>query len=481
MDMLSLQARRPLVFFACYALGLLAVARFAGLAVRSTYRYQIIFNEGWNAYHASSASAGTPLYIARPEHTAVTYPPLSFHLVGALSRLTGLNLTGDVNQTGDVNMIGRWLSLLSLVWVVVCSAGVARIISGARLTGLLAGLLCAAWFVLFAPAYVGANDPQMLGHALLMTGVLLYVARRDSTLGLVGSCLLCCLGGFVKQSLLAFPLAIGLDLLWQSPRRFAAWAATAIAILATFAALTVWVDGPYFTQHWFSPRNYSLQRARSVTGVFGLLFLPALAACALWCRKGIGRPSSSVIALGFLTALATGLLLAGGSGVNLNVFFDTVIAMSIITALVLSDLAERSALVAALAPVLLSAGLLVAGRSSSVPPRPALAETSRVFLDDVGYLKSKPGAAICLNLLLCHDAGKPLIYDPYTTSELMNTGRLDPNWMVSELELQAFSVVQLGDDPGSGSTFPLNLLPALYAAYQVDRTGPTRVFYVPRK
>src|ERR1700730_5802306 len=121
--MLSLPARRPLVFFACYALGLLAVARFAGLAVRSTYRYQIIFNEGWNAYHASSASAGTPLYIATPEHTAVTYPPLSFHLVGALSRLTG-----DLNLTGDVNMIGRWLSLLSLVWVVVCSAGVAPII-----------------------------------------------------------------------------------------------------------------------------------------------------------------------------------------------------------------------------------------------------------------------------------------------------------------------------------------------------------------
>jgi hypothetical protein len=68
---------------------------------------------------------------------------------------------------------------------------------------------------------MGANEPQMLGHALLMTGVLLYVARRDSTLGLAGACLLCCLGGFVKQSLLAFPLAIALDLL--GGRHAASW------------------------------------------------------------------------------------------------------------------------------------------------------------------------------------------------------------------------------------------------------------------
>jgi hypothetical protein len=468
--MFSRQALRPLVFTACYALGLLAVARFVDLAVRSTYRYQIMFNEGWNAYYASSARAGVPLYRTRPEHMAVNYPPLSFHLVGALSRLTG----------GDVNLTGRWVSLLSLLWVVVCSAGVARKISGDRLTGLLAALLCGAWFVLFAPTYMGANEPQMLGHALLMTGVLLYVARRDSTLGLAGACLLCCLGGFVKQSLLAFPLAITLDLLWRSPRRFLAWAATAVATLAAFTALTVWVDGPWIAQHWFSPRGYSLDRARSIAVIFGLWFLPALAACALWCREGIRRPSSSVIGLGFVLAFTTGSLLAGGSGVNLNIYFDTVIAMSIITALVLRDLAQRSTLVAALAPVVFSAGLLLPSRSSAIPPRPDLAETSRVFLDDVEYMKSKPGPAICLNLLLCHDAGKPLIFDPCTTKELMDAGRLDPNWMAPALKTQIFSVVQLGEDPDFASWFPPNLMPALKASYRVDRTSPTRVFYVPR-
>jgi hypothetical protein len=113
---------------------------FCDVAPLANARYRIFFNEGWNACHASSASAGIPLYLAKPAYTAVNYPPLSFHLVGALSHLTG-----------DVNLTGRWLALLSLVWVVICSAGVARKISGDRLTGPLAGLLCAAWFSLFMP------------------------------------------------------------------------------------------------------------------------------------------------------------------------------------------------------------------------------------------------------------------------------------------------------------------------------------------
>ena len=88
--------------------------------------------------------------------------------------------------------------------------------------------------------------------------------------------------------------------------------------------------------------------------------------------------------------------------------------------------------------------------------------------------------SICLNLLLCHDAGKPLIFDPCTTKELIDAGRLDPNWMASALKTQTFSVVQLGEDPEFASWFPPNLMPELKASYRVDRTGPTRVFYVPR-
>ena len=86
--------RQPLIFLVCGVLGLPVVARLSDFVSRAAYRQQIMFNEGWNTYHAHSAAIGEPLYAARPDRSAVNYPPLSFHLVGALGR-----------PLGDVNLL----------------------------------------------------------------------------------------------------------------------------------------------------------------------------------------------------------------------------------------------------------------------------------------------------------------------------------------------------------------------------------------
>src|SRR5258706_4056589 len=119
---------RGLLFLVCVILGLPAAARMYEFAVRSAYRHQIMFNEGWNAYYAHSA-ASQALYGSRPERMAVNYPPLSFHLVGAFGRLTG-----------DVNFAGRLLSLVSLVWVTLCAALIVKKISGDTLAPAFAAL-----------------------------------------------------------------------------------------------------------------------------------------------------------------------------------------------------------------------------------------------------------------------------------------------------------------------------------------------------
>src|SRR6185503_960194 len=167
----------------------------------------IMFNEGWNTYHARSAAVGVPLYATRPDRSAVNYPPLSFHLVGALGRVLG-----------DINLAGRWLSIVSLVWITLCAALVARQISGDGIAGAFTGLFCLGWFTFFAPTYIGANDPQLIGHALILTALLLYTVGPESTPLVAGACILCCAAGFVKLNLLAFPAAMSLDVLWRSRR-----------------------------------------------------------------------------------------------------------------------------------------------------------------------------------------------------------------------------------------------------------------------
>ena len=223
---------RPLIFLVCGVLSLPAVDRIRGFVIRSAYRQQIIFNEGWNAYHAHAAAAGEALYGSRPDRIAVNYPPLSFHLAGALGRLLG-----------DVNLAGRLLSLVALVWIALCAALIVREISKDNVAGAFAALFCLGWFSFFAPTYVGANDPQLAGHALILTAVFLYMIGRESAPILAGACILCCAGGFIKPNLVAFPAAISLHLLWRSRRCRTLWMAAA----STTRART--------SSSWASPGN----------------------------------------------------------------------------------------------------------------------------------------------------------------------------------------------------------------------------------
>jgi hypothetical protein len=466
---------RPLLFLVCIILALPPVVRISGFAARSTYRQQIMFNEGWNAYYAHAASAGEPLYATRPDRVAVNYPPLSFHIVGALGRVLK-----------DMNLAGRWLSLVSLLWVTLCAALIVRKISGDDVAAALAALFCVGWFAFFAPTYIGVNEPQMLGHALILSALLLYIAGPDSALVLAGVCILCCAGGFVKLNLFPFPVAISLHLLWRSRKRFAFWAAAAVITLAVFLGLTLRVDGPYFFQHLLSPRGYSFARAAMVTALFFRLFGPALVACGVWSFGRFRRSPAAVLILAFLISLVSGIYFGGGSGVSLNVFFDSVIAMSMIAALAVSELAQlagagtmKGLAVMAVVPVMLSGGLLIAGREPSVPQRPELATAQSAFLDDVAYVKSRAGPALCLNLLLCYEAGKPLHFDPFTTGERMDTGRLDARHVADELTGRKFSVIQMLDEEYTG--FPPSLVASLNSSYRVERRSPGGAFYVPRE
>jgi hypothetical protein len=447
--------------------------RFSGFVVRATYRHQIVYNEGWNTYYAHDAATGQPLYGTRPDRMAVNYPPLSFHLVGALGRVLG-----------DFNFAGRVLSLAALLWVAFCAGFTARSISGDPWAGAFAALFCIAWICLFASSNVGVNDPQMLGHSLMMTAVALYVAANgESPLLLAAACVFCCLAGFTKHNLVAFPLAMTLDLLFRSRRKFALWAATAGVTVLLFAALTVWVDGPYPIQHLLSPRRYMVSRATLILGIFLRVFLPGLALSAMWCLSRIRRPMARFLGLALALSMAVGAVFAGGSGVSVNVLYDGILAMTVIAALVLADVSRsagtgtlRYCAAMVMVPVVFSVGPVRAGISSSAPPREILAERDRVYREDLDYVKSRPGLAICFDLLLCYEAGKPLRYEPFITGELMATGRLDPRRLAAELTDLKYSVIQAD---GSDSFFPPEMMAALRARYHLDRRSAFSAFYIP--
>ena len=71
---------------------------------RAGFPIEIAQNEGWNAYHADAAMGAAPLYPPTDTLIVNNYPPLSFYVVGALSRIFG-----------DALYVGRVLSLAAVV------------------------------------------------------------------------------------------------------------------------------------------------------------------------------------------------------------------------------------------------------------------------------------------------------------------------------------------------------------------------------
>jgi len=193
----------------CMTLTLLALFVFP---VRRIFAdVEVTYNEGWNAYKQAMAAHAIPLYGApRAQFTGSTgYPPLSFHLIGWLGRM------------GSFTAAGRWVSLISLIVAGVFVALIVRRESGSPWASLFSFLLYEIGVVILLPNRVGMNDPQLLGEALSACGLYFYLRSSGSNRLLYISAFAFCLAGFTKQNLIAFPIAVGLDLLLRSRKEFA--------------------------------------------------------------------------------------------------------------------------------------------------------------------------------------------------------------------------------------------------------------------
>jgi len=164
----------------------------------------------WNAYHQGEAMQGQPLYGAPPALVGADYPPLSFHLIGLASRLTG-----NVNQTG------RWVALLSLALVALLCGAIVRRFTGSTPLAAFAALSAVIWVAVYEPDRIGMNDPQLLGSVFSLLGLYAYLRERENRLWLCISALAFTLSVFTKHNLLAFPAAVGLHAAFPTRARLA--------------------------------------------------------------------------------------------------------------------------------------------------------------------------------------------------------------------------------------------------------------------
>ncbi|HET8925051.1 MAG TPA: hypothetical protein VFN26_18870 [Candidatus Acidoferrum sp.] len=404
---------------------------------------EINYNEGWNAYQAARVANGIPLYRTPPGSfgTGTGYPPLSFHLISLLGTST------------TFTVIGRWISLISLLMTGVFVALMVRL-GGASLHAVVFSfLLYEIGIAILLPDRIGMNDPQLLAEALSTAGLYFYLRNPVSSPFLCLSALLFCLGGFTKQTMLAFPAAVAIDLLLKSRRAFAVWAAAMLVSAGSLMGLTYWSDGPYLLRHLTgAARTYSYHLAWSQFHHYVLNFQTLLVIATAWSICMLRSRFSFVAA--FVMSHLLAFSLAGGFGVDMNIFFNPLAATVIVCGIAVSEIAlPRTDL---RVPLMNSAAALMFGlfaisimifvpgqlRRNRQQLRLLPAHASE-FHSAVELLKTRPGPALCESHLLCYEAGKPFEYEPFSVQEQLETGLLREDDVFQLVRTHHFQAVEI--------------------------------------
>ena len=426
------------------AMAIVTAALFWYPLARINVAPEVNYNEGWNSYKQAMAAAHQPFYVERPGHfTGGTgYPPVSFHLVAWLAPHQSYTLTG------------RWVSLLALLASGIFIALTVRRSGGSARISTFSGLLYIIGISLLLPDRLGMNDPQLLGEALCSAGLLAYVWKPEKRSLLWLSAVLFCLAGFTKQNLVAFPIAVGIDLLIRSRKNFAVWSAAMIASAGILATIVTAVDGKHFIEHLLLVRAYSYRFAwhdmfRPYMATFqGPVLLAAVASLCIFPRRLL-----FVLAFGITHVVA--FFLSGADGVDLNMWFNAVASVALVSGVALTELAAVTDLspagastnklsVAVAAALFVTLLIQVPGQlQGNREQRDFLKIRESDFRTAAQFVRTQPGPALCESLLLCYAAGKSYEYDPLFVRDQVLIGRLQQVEIDTLLRNRYFQSIQI--------------------------------------
>ncbi len=390
-------------------------------------RVPLGYNEGWNAYLAARAVGleGGPLYPPRDTLVFNNYPPLSFYLVGALGRWA----------TGDLIVAGRIVALASLLASAALLAACTARLGGGRRGAATAAALLLLYATTFFRGYAAVDEPQWLGHALMLAGLAILLrggADGPIPIGrLAAAALLMTMGGFVKHSLVGLPIAATVWLGLLRPAVAVRWLGAATAWVAAGLALTAALHGrAAFEDVLLHHRVFQANRAFLAVRRMLPLLPMMLVALPAWRRRSARDPAMLFAGLFVAVALAASVIERTGEGVNYNAYFEAAIALCLATGLAVSraggaaetgGIAASPALLAGLAalPVLLTMPGQLERAWRDIADRDARARAWRPF---IAQIAASPGMVGCQDLSVCLWAGKPYAVDLFNLNQSLLTG-----------------------------------------------------------
>jgi hypothetical protein len=455
-------------------LRLLTAALAAGCAlglahIVCTIGLQVPFdpNEGWNAYFAQAAIAGGSPYPTAQSAMVNNYPPLSFYIVGLLSKIVG-----------DAVIAGRIVALAAFVALAAGIGACARAMGANRLEAAFAALFFSAGVMLISD-YVGMDDPQMLGHAIAIGGLWLVLREPRLPRDMVGAAALFVLAFFVKHNLVILPAAVAVWLALLDRRLATTFAGSGVILGLVGLGIFKQAFGFSLFSVIASPRSYAAaglwaglktRLAWSAAPLAGAVVLFATArrdAQAMFC------------VIYALVATSAGIYFLGGAGVDANALFDADIALALCAAVLLSRLPAWGGMTALACAVPLIAGLWsldTEWQTADFWLRP-MAEDRAAARAEIALIKASPGPTICEMLSLCYWAGKAAAFDVFNMEQAYVAGARSDVALVRDIRARRYGAVQLEEL----APFPLtpDVRRALSANYHVVRRDGDRTFFAP--
>ena len=476
----SFSIAAPLLWITLVALFAFSLLTFYYPMVRAFYRFEINYNEGWNVYVTQAAMQHRAIYPRPHSGLAAGYPFLSFYLVGYLSHLVG-----------DYLLTGRLISLLAFLTSCALVGLIVKKLTGSWESAVFASVFSLGLFCSRMPDYVGMDDPQMLAHTFFLFGLWLYLGTPPSTLRIAGITSLFVLGGTIKHNLLPAPISVLSDLFATSLGKAVRFMIFGAIFLALAIAVNMLVGGPYFIFRMLASRPYGLAKVRNTFAFFYVPLLLPLTISTFWSLWQLHNRKARVIAFYFFSSLFVGVAFGGGTGVAANTFFDNLFAMSIITGACLDSLWKapipslgKGGRLRFLVPVFLYSCvffMFYPGGDTLPKILAQLPERQRAFEFQASFLAAQPGPAICEKMILCYEAGKPYVVDPFVVRLRDRKGEGNSD-LLNRITGRKLAAIQT-DNPVSqrpSERFPDDVLDAIDRYYVEAVTAPDCHIYVPR-
>ena len=444
------------------------------------------YNEGWNAYRQWMAAVGHPLYGEKPALWITNYPFLSFHIVGFFGAVIG-----------NVVLAGRIIAVASLTMTAVLVGGIVRVAAGSSRGGVYAGLCLFLWIATFSPDRRAMNDPELLGVAIATFGLFAYVKAPKSVLWSGLSALAFTVSIFIKQDLLAFPLSVGIHLLvTRNWRALSVSVAVGIVAASLLLALTYRLDGPYLFANLLQPRVYVVRNLAEESGHYLLHFGIPLVLLIVLVIRDRNAPGRSFLFCLLVITHAAAIYFSGGDGVGANVFYQPLIAVVITCAIGICCLervlpqtlwAYRAFIAAILVPALAGAAFVPFQFKNDLATQRHLSIATKAAQNTIALLRSANGPAICEDILLCYEAGKPLGYDPYFVNDQLLIGRLKEADVLAMLVSHHYAAIEIDGIVNTASPvatkrrrFTKAFMQTLLAEYRPVPTDGIYSVFVPR-